>query len=327
MKIISTLIGLTAVAFVGAQGDTKSVAVVNGQAISSAEYYHRMEHLNGVYAAYAERLVEVVPGLVTLDRLITERVTLQLAQDHSIAPTQAEIDTAYASRLASNPTMEKDALAEGLTTADLKYQVAVDLSRFKLLTEGTLVTDQEVKENYSLHPDRYAAAKLVDLRVIIVAGDGDKAAVDADLAAGKEFGTVAAARSVDVTRLRGGLILGTLFDSLDQTIRDALNTVKIGHVTEWIPLQTQADGSKPSEKILFVGATNREAIKLDPPLREAIRRQMMMERGSIKNNVAKEVSDMLAKAKVEISDPVFAKAWQDLRAKAISNATPAKPAE
>ena len=313
-------------ALAAAQGDSKAVAVVNGQHISSADYYHRMEHLNGVYAAYAERLVEVVPGLITLDRLITETVTLQLAQAHNVAPTQAEIDAAYASRLASNPTMETVALAEGLTVSDLKYQVAVDLSRFKLLTEGTLVTDQEVKTNYDLHPDRYSAAKLVDLRIIVVASDADKAAVDNDLAAGKDFGSVATSRSIDVTKLRGGLVLGTLFDSLDPPIRDALNKIKITQVTPWIPLPQQDDGSKPSERILFVGATNRSAIKLDDTLREAIRRQMMMERGSIKNNVAKEVGEMLSKAKVEISDPAFAKAWQDLRAKAIAGSSPAKPA-
>ena len=52
---------------------------------------------------------------------------------------------------------------------------------------------------------------------------------------------------------------------------------------------------------------------------------MMMERGSVKNNVGKEVGDMLAKATVEISDPVFSKAWKDLRTKATSNSA-AKPA-
>jgi hypothetical protein len=326
LKFTSTLIALSAMALAGAQLDGKPIATVNGQPISSLEYYHRMEHLSGVYAAYAERLVEVVPGIVTLDRLITERVTLQLAQDHNVAPTQAEIDSAYASRLASNPTMEKDAEGEGLTVSDLKYQVAIDLSRFKLLTENTLVTDQEVSDNYKLHPDRYAAAKVVDLRVIVVSNDADKAAVDADLAAGKEFGSVAVAHSIDFTKVRGGLILGALFDSLDQSIRDALGKIKISEVTPWIQLPQQDDGSKPVEKVLFVGATNREAIKLDDKLREAIRRQMMMERGSIKNNVAKEVGEMLAKAKVEISDPAFAKAWQDLRAKATGATNKAKPA-
>ncbi|MHB8638034.1 MAG: peptidyl-prolyl cis-trans isomerase [Fimbriimonadaceae bacterium] len=325
MKIISTLLGLSAVGLAFAQAGAKPIATINGKAISSAEYYHRMEHLTGVYAAYAERLVEVAPGLITLDRMITERATLQLAEDHNVAPTQAEIDAAYASRLASNPTMEKDALASGLTVADLKYQVAIDLSRFKLLTEGTLVTDQEVLDNYKNHPDRYMTPKLVDMRVIVVDNDADKAAVDADLAAGKDFAAVASARSLDVTKIRGGLIAGASFDSLDQAIRDALSAIKIGEETAWIRVPNQAAGGTLVERILYVRATAPTQIKLDATLREEIRRQMMMELGSVRNNVAKEVSDTLAKAKVDITDPAFAKAWQDLRAKALSGSA-TKPA-
>lgn len=327
MKLTSTLIALTLAALAGAQGDAKPVAVVNGESIGTAAYYHRMEHLNGVYAAYGSRLVEVAPGLITLDRMITESVTIQLAKEHSVAPTEADIDKAYQDRLAANPMMEKDAASTGVTVDDLKYQVMLDLCRFNLLTEGMHVTDDEVQRNYDLHKERYAAAKLVDVRVIVVDNDDERAAVDADLNAGKNFADVAKARSTDVTKVNGGLIQGAMFDSLPQSIRDALSAIKIGQVTGWVQLPDQADGSKPSERILFVSATNRPEIKLDDNLRESIRRQMMMEKGSIKNNVAKEVEDMLAKAKVDISDPVFAKAWQDLRSKATGNASQAaKPA-
>lgn len=320
LKFFSTLVGLSAIALVHAQGDAKAVAMVNGQAISSTAYFHRMEHLNGVYAAYGERLVEVAPGLITLDRLITEQVTIQLAKDHNVSPTQAEIDKAYQARLVANPMFEKDAVDGGLTVDDLKYQVLLDLCRFKLLTEGIIVADSEVQQNYNLHKERYAAAKVVDVRVIVVDTDDQKAAVDADLAAGKEFAAVASARSTDLSKIRGGLIQGTLFDSLDQPIRDALNAIKINQVTSWIQLPAQSDGTHPWEKIYFVGATNREAIKLDDNLREAIRRQMMMEKGSIRNNVAKEVAEMLAKANVQITDATFDKAWRDLRTKATGGA-------
>ncbi len=94
--MITTLIGLTAIAF-SRQGAAGTIAVVNGEDIDSAAYYHRMEHLNGVYSKYGERLLEVPPGLITLDRLITEHLTLQLAAQHSVAPKQAEIDEAYVS--------------------------------------------------------------------------------------------------------------------------------------------------------------------------------------------------------------------------------------
>jgi len=324
LKSISALIALSVVSLAGAQGEPKTVVTVNGQAISSTEYYHRMEHLSGVYAAYGERFVEVIPGIVTLDRLITERVTIQLAESHSVAPTPAEIDQAYEARKAANPMLEANATAEGLTAADLRYQVQLDLCRFKLLTEGILVTDQEVQDNYKNHPERYVNPKRVDLRIIVVDSDADKAAVDADLAAGKEFGAVATARSLDLSKLQGGLLKGVPFDSLDASIRDALNAAKIGNSTGWLKVPGQPANSTLIERIRYESAVEAKPIPYDAKLGESIRRQMMMERGSAKNNVGKMVGEMLAKAKVEIADKTFEKAWLDLRSKATSGGT--KPA-
>jgi hypothetical protein len=315
LKLISTFIGLTAITLAWAQDASGPVVKVNGQGVNGAEYHHRMAHLNGVYAAYGERLVEVAPGLVTLDRMITEIATLQLATAHSVAPTPAEIDAAYQSRLKSNPTLEKDAETQGLTVSDLKYQVSIDLARFKLLTEGVLVTDQEVQDNFKNNPGRYTTPKMVDVRVIVVDSDEAKSAVDAELAAGKEFGAVAKERSLDLSKVSGGVVPTAPVDSFPQAIKEALAAIKIGDTTQWLPVPGQAAGSPLTEKIQYVKATPPAPLPFDANLKEAIRRQMMMERGSVKNNVAKELSDMLASAKVEITDPVFAKAWQELRDK------------
>ncbi len=54
-------------------------------------------------------------------------------------------------------------------------------------------------------------------------------------------------------------------------------------------------------------------LPLDDALKESIRRKLMLERGTFKNDTSKEMNDMILKAKVDIKDPVFAKAWSDLR--------------
>ncbi len=118
--------------------------------------------------------------------------------------------------------LEKDSAELGITPEDLKYQVTIDLARFKLATEGIIVTDQEIQTEYDNKKSTiYTTPKLVTIRYIVVAGDEDKAAVDADLAAGKDFKDVATNRSIDISKLSGGLQKDIPFDSFDATIRDA----------------------------------------------------------------------------------------------------------
>jgi foldase protein PrsA len=298
---------------------TGPVAVINGEEVKSSDYYHRVEHLNGVYTQYSERLLEVPPGLIALDRIITEHLTLQLAALHGIAPKQAEIDEAYSERLKSNPMMEKDAAGLGITTDDLKYQITVDLARFKLVTEGINVTDQEIQTEYTINKVDYTTPKLVTIRYIVVGGDADKSAVDADLAGGAEFEKVATNRSIDVSKINGGLQKDVPFDSFDKSIQAALSSIKIGQTTGWISVPKQAPGSPLLEKLMFISATEPKLLPLDDNLRESIRRKLMLKRGSVKNDVTAEMNDMISKAKVDIKDPVFAKAWSDLRQRALSN--------
>jgi foldase protein PrsA len=315
--LISTLaLGLT-----GQGGDV--VVTVNGFDIKSSDYVHKMEHLGGVFTRLNDSMVEVPPGLVTLDRMITERLMLQLANEHGVAPTAADVDSAYQAEIAANPSMEHDAIAAGRTVDDLKNDIRISLARYHLMTEGVIVTDEEVASQYKLNPDRYRSTETVTVRIIVVDNGADQSAVDSDLAAGKDFGDVAKAHSMDLSRLQGGLLENLPAASLDPSIVAALRAVKIGHATGWIKVPKQTDGGTLEEKLLFVSAVEPKPLPLDNNLKESIRRDLMYERGSVKNNLNKELDDELAKAKIDIKDPAFATAWAALRARVKDKNKPA----
>ena len=51
-------------------------------------------------------------------------------------------------------------------------------------------------------------------------------------------------------------------------------------------------------------------LELDAKLRLGIRRNLALMRGSVRNNIQKEMADARAKAKIEIKQPEFADAYR-----------------
>lgn len=292
------------VAFAIGQDPNGVVATVNGEAIKRADYYHRMEYLPGVGRFVGNRFAEMPPGFMTLDTLITERLVLQLAKSKGIYPTDPEVDAEYKHRLEDNPRYETDAKDAGLTREDLLLQVRLDLAQFKIVTFGINVTDQDVEDYYAKNPTKYTIPKRLRLRLIAVAADDDKAKVDAQLSAGKPFGDVAKALSQDTSKSIGG-DLGFLPDyAFPDDVRAKILAAKIGKSTEWIK-QGQA-----WVKYFYEDAKPEEKMPLSPALRRSIRRELMLVKGGIKNNLRDEMRDLRKAAKIEISQKDFADAYK-----------------
>src|SRR5471030_1100048 len=63
------------------------VAVVNGDEIKGAEYYRRMEYLEGVGIRLGNQFAEFPPGFLAIQKIIDERLTFQLAKSKGVYPT------------------------------------------------------------------------------------------------------------------------------------------------------------------------------------------------------------------------------------------------
>lgn len=316
MILLTSLLGVLVAASAVQNDATRTVIIVNGEEIKASEYYHRMEHLPATFTPVNNQMIEVPPGLLTIDRLITEHLMLQLAAEHGVAPKESEVDAAFQAQLKANPMLMTDATNQGMTEADVKQKIRVDIARFKLATEGVIITDQEVQDEYKNNPDRYTTPKTVTLRVIVVSTDDQKAAVDSDLASGKKFEDVARARSLDISKIQGGSIGTIPLNSLDEGIQTALAAAKIGGTTGWVTVPKQTNGTNLVEKILFEGAEPAKLMPLDDNLKESIRNQMKLLKGSVKNDVQKEMAAMMQKSSIDIKDRAFAKAWTELKAQA-----------
>lgn len=291
-----------------ASGD--AVASVNGASISRSDYYHRMEFLPDMGTLVGTQYVQVPPGLMTLDDLITEQLILQLAKKKGVSPTDSQVDDAMRKAMAANPMLEKDWVASGRTDEDLKANFRLQVARFNILTAGVIVTDTEVAKEYKDNPDRYTLPKRVHLRAIVLGSQDDEAAVDKALAAGTPFAEVAKQYSQDVTKDLGGDFGMVPLASLPQYVQDGLKSVKIGDTTGWI---TGTDGSRSLYmKALYVDAAAPQLLPLDDNLKSQIRRSLMMKRGATINDVSQELEDLRKSSTIVITNPTLASAYKSI---------------
>ena len=286
------------------------VMVVNGEEIKGAEYYRRMEYLQGVGTRVGNNFNELPPGFITIQQLINERLTFALAKEKGAFPSDEEVDAEIKIRQADNPKMLESWMAAGGNMDELRYQLRVQLAQFKIQTFGITKTDVEVEQFYKDHPDLYTTPKQLRLRLIAVASSDDTKTVDQDLTAGKDFASVAKERSVDVTKQIGGEY-GTIPEyNLSTTAKDALAVTKIGQTTKW--LTTAPEGGKGTYlKFLLEDIIPAKKLDLDNTLRRTIRRTLMLDAGKVKNTtIPKELDALRAKFKVDIKQPEFADAYQ-----------------
>ncbi|MEQ1932727.1 MAG: peptidyl-prolyl cis-trans isomerase [Fimbriimonadaceae bacterium] len=304
-SVFTFVFGALAIAHAAAQVDlTSTIVVINGEEIKGSEYYRRMEFLPGVGKQLGNGFAEFPPGLLTIEQLVTERLILQLAKEKGVVPTAAEIKDEIAFEIANNPNYQKNFLDTGQSLAELDYQTKVRLAQFRLLTFGITVTDAEVTEFYSKNSSIYSTPKMVTLKVIAVDTEDKAKAVDTDLAAGKSFNDVAKARSLDVTAATGGEFGRRPYFDLAEIVRGELDKIKVGGITDWIV------GDKTRVKFMLVAADPEKARPLDATLKKIIRKEIMITRGSIKNNVRQEMIVMRKKAQITITQKEFDEAYK-----------------
>ena len=283
----------------------KPAIIVNGDSINRNEYVRRMEYLPGLGRPNGQGgLSEVTPALATIDSIITEQLILQLAKEKSVVPTDKEIDFELAYRSRLNPQLMDLWLSSGRTMAEYRATLKAEIALFKLQTFGVTVTDQQIIDLYNLSKDtQYTTPAKVRLRVITVAKKADSDLVDKELGAGKSFVAIAALYSTDSSSKNGGLFGDIQIEALSEDIRSAIAVLKKGERTPWLKsgelfAKFQADELIP--KIVR---------PLDDDIKEELKRQFLLRGGSEKNNVSKWLRDARLKAKIEIANPDFQRAY------------------
>ena len=278
---------------------------MNGEEVKGAEYYRRMEYLNGSGRVFGNEFIELPPGLLTLEQLITERLVFQLAKEKGVFPSDTELQTELNFRLESNPRLLEDWQLTGRTRAELEHQIRFELAQFKIATFGITITDQQVEQFYKDNGAMYTIPKRVTLRVIALKEKAMMTTVDNELKA-KTFAEVARKYSDDISKLDGGNF-GTLpLNSLQEPLRTAIANIKIGQTTPWLAVETM------NLKFMLENVLPESKPPLDAKMKQIVRRRMLTDQGKVRNDIQKEMADMRKRSKISITQKEFQDAYDRL---------------
>jgi parvulin-like peptidyl-prolyl isomerase len=284
------------------------VAVINGEEIKAAEYYRRVEilDLREPYSRFKGRMLQFPAGFLALDQLIQEKILVQVAKQKGVYPSDVEVNAELDWWTQNTADLKVNWEKIGRTPQELLQRVRLDLISFKLQSFGINVTDQEVAKHYEDNPAEFTTPKLYTLRVIVLTDAAKKEKVDADLKNGKTFAEAATAYSDDITKLRGGEYGNVALSGLPEIYGKPLSTTKVGQTTDWISTGEQ------SIKFFVESVTPEKLQPLDVKLKTQLRRKMMLDRGKVKNDLAKEVNRKLADAKIEIRQKEYVEPYNAL---------------
>lgn len=290
-----------------AQSDPNAVfATVNGDEIKSGEFWHRLAWYR---IDVNSPLAPLPAGFLAVNQLITERLIYQMARDKGVSPTDPEIEADLKAREDANPTLLTELKSQGRPESDLYEQVKYELAQYKLRTFGITITDQEVEKHYQTYPTEFTEPKKYKLRVIVVDTDEAQNVVDQELGAGKSFGDVAKAHSMDLSKGVGGAFGTVPATQLGAPAAQALGSIKIGQTTGWI---TGAQGSTVRVKYLLEDVVPSALQPLDPALRNKIRRKLSLDKGDIKNTVFADLDKVTLTAKVTINQVGFQRIYDEM---------------
>lgn len=300
---VFVLASLAAVSF--AQIDpARTVAVINGEEVKAAEYYRRMEFLSGVGKQVGNAFAEFPPGFLTIEQMITERLLLQLAKERGVLPTDAEVEAEVKLIETEEPTTLANWLASGQTRAEFVTMTRYSLAQFRLTTRGITITDAEVDKFYNDNPTLFSIPKQVGLRILVVNTDDAQKAADAELAAGKKFEDVVRAHSIDLSKNSGGDFGMRAWDELSEQARKALENVQTGQTSAWVV-------SGPTRvKFMVTSVVAPRKQTLDARLRRLIRREQMLTKGRLANNLTKEMADFRRRAVIDIKEKSFSDSYK-----------------
>ncbi len=326
IKTIWSVAGLAALSSViGCSGgnDQELLATVNNDPITVGEFTNYLQIKPSVRVVangqVAELPVSDTLAFQAMQDLVQRAIIFQLGKEQGVMPTEAEIDKEVKFQSDLNKDFIKNLQVRGLNLKQIRDEVKYSLVQERLVSKGQNVTSADVDQWLKDNPSALVNPASVSLSWIAVSSDAKKKQVDEALSAGTKFSDVALKMSEDPNVAvtggryqpqRGPLAIASLPDELKKPVEagkvdDDLDWVKVG--TGWAKFHI--DAKTPESK--------RE---LTDAMRESLRRNLAVQRGSRATDLRKEVLDKLESADIVVRRDSLKEAWSNFASQLKSQA-------
>lgn len=301
-KYILLAAGLLVVLSVFAVGcGRKSMATVNGEAISKDDFYTKLERLQ-----IPTQAGNKPAGALVLDQLINEKLIAQIAKDKNAVPTEAQINEKLAMMKKDNPAALKAMEQSGISQDEIKQQIWVQQAYANVISKGEKATEKEAKQYYDQVRDM-VYKKPEQVNIAIIATKTKKSIDEASklLKDGQEFSTVAMRLSEDPVSKQNGGTLGPVAQNQPNVPKKIIETAfnsKKGEVSA----PFQISGDKTNMWYILKALDRSPAVtKSFNDVKSSIMENIRVSKGSQKVDFAKILAEKRKKAKIDISDKKY----------------------
>lgn len=309
-----------------------SLANVNNEPISMEEFHRYLERKPVVQVVDSETgqqkelPVYASLGFQAMRDLVNRRILLQLAKDDNVFPTDTDVKAELDFQVKRRPDFIRQLQAQGLTIEDIRKDLTLDLAKERIITKGITVKKEDAEKYIKDNPKAFETPAQAKVRLIVVRDDAAKKQVDAELAGGKPFGQVAVQYSVAPgVRQSQGQFPITEVRRMPAVLQSIVSTTPEMKSTDW-----KRDGAQ-WVKIFVEQKVPAKPMTIDDTLKEALRRQIAMERGSKATDLGKRLVDKLKTSTIAVQLTSLKEPWdkafkslqeQDVQSNTGTSATP-----
>jgi len=275
----------------------RGLVKINGEKVSKDDFYARLERVTVQMPQGAQPA-----GRYVIQQIITEKLVQQLAKEHNVAPTDAQINKKIEfAKKQSGGDLRKVLAQRGMTLDDLKHQIALEQSFINVVTKGAKIPDADVQKAYNdalkapnspfVRPENvFVSAILTNTKA-----KADKAY--SLLTGGQDFGTVAMQMSDEPTfrQNQGKLNWVAKNDQrVPAPIRNAAFVLAIGKFSKPILV---------TGKWLIVRADQKRPAKITQlaEVKDMMAEQMAVKKGSVGNKMQKEMAAFIKKSDIVVN--------------------------
>lgn len=329
---MTTKIGLlgmcvTALAVIGCGNKGDSLASVGGEDISLNEYREYLEIMPNARVSVQNQAARLpvmdTLGFQAMQDLVGYKILMQLAADEGVLPTAADVTKELNFRTQLDPAFVNNLTSTGLSLAQVRDSLKIDLARERLLTKGITVTKEDAEQYIKDNPRQFVEPARAESYVIVVASKAARDQVDKDLAAGEPFKQVAMRMSeIKDAKQNEGRFAITVLNQYPSDIRPLIEKTPELRQTDWITF------NGGFAKFYVESKAPEKPISMDDNRKEQLRRQIALQYGQAANDLDRRLVDKLKESKVNVTYKSMSKRWDEYAAEVTKRGeleTPNKP--
>jgi peptidyl-prolyl cis-trans isomerase SurA len=290
---------------VSARGEVieRIVAKINGEIITLSEFQARQ-----IAEAQAERIPpERIQGYLRdnnariLQEAIDDMLLVQRAQDTGLKmpPVDQYIeDIKKENKITSEEQFQEQLAREGMTLDELKRNMGRNILRRQILSRDLeskiMVTDSEAKADYDARKAEFSKPATVQLREILLKGDGAQSLAGelvAKARAGEDFAELARAHSIAPSKATGGELGKLAAGDMNPDLEKVAFALPVGAISDPIP-------SGEGYRILKVEAKTEASVTPFEEVKDTIRRDLGEKR--MNKELASYIANLREKAIIDI---------------------------